>query len=180
VTGENQGTQSGAAFGQVSARFRGPSAGPTLALGHRGKGGKSGGTVRVAPELAAGQTGLQHFQDGQADALITKRPKVMGSSSTVAELVLGSPRIRRSTTVFVHGFVHETRRDTPGRGRRPETPTTTSELTSRSPPRPETARDARDVRRTAHNPEVAGFKSCPRYQARGPFRSWKEPFACYL
>jgi hypothetical protein len=34
---------------------------------------------------------------------------------------------------------------------------------------PETVRDARDARRMAHNPEIAGSKFLPRYQAQRPF-----------
>ena len=36
-----------------------------------------------------------------------------------------------------------------------------------------------DAHRMAHNPEVAG-SSRPRYQVKGPFRTWKGPLACCL
>jgi antitoxin YefM len=39
----------------------------------------------------------------------------------------------------------------------------------RSPRQRETARDARDVRRMAHDPEVEGSKSLPRHQGQRPF-----------
>jgi hypothetical protein len=40
----------------------------------------------------------------------------------------------------------------------------------------ETARDGRDVRRTAHNPELEGSNPSPATKARGPFSNRERAF----
>ena len=47
----------------------------------------------------------------------------------------------------------------------------------RSMPRPETARDVRDARRMAHNPEVAGSNPAPATKVKGQFSN-REPASC--
>ena len=70
-------------------------------------------------------------------------------------------RTRRPTTRYVHGFVHETWRDAPKRGRHGGLTRTLADRSARSARSPETARDVRDARRMAHNPEVAGSNPAP-------------------
>jgi hypothetical protein len=50
----------------------------------------------------------------------------------------------------------------------------------RSAQRPETARDSRDGRRMAHNPEVAGSNPAPATKARGPFSNREGAFRLWF
>ena len=68
---------------------------------------------------------------------------------------------------FVHGFVHETWRDAPRRGRRGGLTGTLADRSARSARSLETARDDRDARRMAHNPEVEGSNPSPATKFAG-------------
>jgi hypothetical protein len=82
-------------------------------------------------------------------------------------------RTRRPTTRYVHGFVHETWRDAPKRGRHGGLTRTLADRSARSARSPETARDVRAARRMAHNPEVVGSNPAPTTSFR---RSRPFPF----
>jgi hypothetical protein len=84
----------------------------------------------------------------------------------------------RSGTRFVHGFVHETRRDDLRRGRPRGIRKTHAARAPRSARLSETARDGRDGRRTAHNPEVAGSNPAPatNFRRSRPFPSRERAF----
>src|SRR5260370_14286489 len=45
---------------------------------------------------------------------------------------------------------------------------------------PETVRDSRDARRTAHNPEVEGSNPSPATKARGPFSNRERAFCLWF
>ena len=75
----------------------------------------------------------------------------------------------------MHGFVHETWRDSLRQGRRYKRGTTWRD-TSFEVNAMETARDARDTCRMAHNPEVEGSNPSPATKARGPFSNRERAF----
>jgi hypothetical protein len=79
-----------------------------------------------------------------------------------------------SASRFVHGIVHETRRDGVRHGRRRDLAQTRGTRWPRSVRPPETVRDGRDARRMAHNPEVAGSNPAPATKVRGRFSN-REP-----
>jgi hypothetical protein len=78
----------------------------------------------------------------------------------------------------VHGFVHGTQRNGLRRGRRPSSTWTRATRSPTSARALETARDRRDGRRTAHNPEVAGSNPAPATKAEAVSRTERRPLAC--
>ena len=80
----------------------------------------------------------------------------------------------RSIACSVNRFVNRTPRDSPRRGRRSRPSETDRACPPRSPHPRETARDARDTRRMAHNPEVEGSNPSPATKARSWFSN-REP-----
>src|SRR5262249_27171529 len=67
----------------------------------------------------------------------------------------------------------ESLRDCPGRGRRRETPATITEAFHLVSETGRNVGDVGDVRRSAHNPEVAGSNPAPATKARGPLSNRK-------
>ena len=86
----------------------------------------------------------------------------------------------RSIACSVNRFVNRTRRDSTRRGRRSRPSEMDRACKPRSPHPRETARDARETRRMAHNPEVEGSNPSPATKARGPFSNRERAFCMWF
>jgi hypothetical protein len=114
----------------------------------------------IRSDQAADQ-GRSQLED---DATSGQHAAVMLGPCDLVLFIGAAPQFRNR---FVHGFVHGTRRDRLRRRRRGRPRATSRANMPRSGRQLETPREGGDVRRMAHNPEVAGSNPAPATKFAG-------------
>ena len=133
-------------------------------------------TTRPRQESARGHDGRPGVLQKQTLCVGGKQGVTVSLNSARSRVSLSATG-SGSGTRFVHGFVHEMRRDSLRRWRRRGL----GQMLAVCPPRSTwMTRDVGDARRMAHNPEVEGSNPSLATKARGPFSNRERAFCMWV